>query len=256
MAYLDEDESVFECSVCKHSSCRFCKEVPHKGKTCKDTKAEKEALSAHAHVASKMTEALVRECPGRGCGTRFFKEDGCNKMKCPTCQATSCYLCRQIITGYDHFCRIPHCTHEACGKCVLFTDTVADDRQARRAVFQQEQQTAGVAAHAIQSLISPEQQTKKKKLTRPQQNIDRLRAPRRLVFWRPLPQEGANQPDANEQRDVVFPDDNGQPLPQAGANQPQPDANEQRDVAIPYDNGLPPPEELANQLIAAGCVIV
>ena len=27
----------------------------------------------------------------------------CNKMSCPNCNTLSCYICRQVINGYDHF---------------------------------------------------------------------------------------------------------------------------------------------------------
>lgn len=27
----------------------------------------------------------------------------CNKMSCPNCMTLSCYVCRKVITGYDHF---------------------------------------------------------------------------------------------------------------------------------------------------------
>ena len=27
----------------------------------------------------------------------------CNKMSCPNCNTLSCYICRQVITGYEHF---------------------------------------------------------------------------------------------------------------------------------------------------------
>ncbi|KAJ2915757.1 hypothetical protein MD484_g4644, partial [Candolleomyces efflorescens] len=36
------------------------------------------------------------------CG--FIKEDGCNRMTCPTCRTSSCYVCRKAIVGdYEHF---------------------------------------------------------------------------------------------------------------------------------------------------------
>ena len=78
-----------------------------------------------------MTKARVREC--KKCNTRFYKIEGCNKMTC-TCDANMCYICRADITveKYNHFCQTPHCTHETCGKCKLFTDTVEDDRLAMR----------------------------------------------------------------------------------------------------------------------------
>jgi len=80
-----------------------------------------------------MTEARVRECPL--CKTRFYKIEGCNKMTCPPpCKWLICYICRKDITkiGYKHFCQAPHCSHKKCGKCVLFSDGVADDRLAMR----------------------------------------------------------------------------------------------------------------------------
>ena len=27
----------------------------------------------------------------------------CNKMVCPYCNTLSCYVCREIVTGYEHF---------------------------------------------------------------------------------------------------------------------------------------------------------
>jgi len=52
-------------------------------------------------------------------------------MAC-VCGAFICYICRADITKekYAHFCQTPHCTHETCGRCVLFTDSIADDRKA------------------------------------------------------------------------------------------------------------------------------
>lgn len=31
---------------------------------------------------------------------------------------------------YGHFCQTPHCSHKTCKKCVLFSDSVEDDRRA------------------------------------------------------------------------------------------------------------------------------
>lgn len=32
----------------------------------------------------------------------------CNKMTCPNCTTLSCYVCRKVITGYDHFNEVCH----------------------------------------------------------------------------------------------------------------------------------------------------
>lgn len=48
-----------------------------------------------------MTEALVRHC--LKCPKPFFKEEGCNKMVCPSCNTKMCYLCNKEIKDYGHF---------------------------------------------------------------------------------------------------------------------------------------------------------
>ncbi|KAJ2928164.1 hypothetical protein H1R20_g8934, partial [Candolleomyces eurysporus] len=42
-------------------------------------------------------------CGVVSCRISFIKEDGCNKMQCPWCKTLSCYVCRQVIDGYEHF---------------------------------------------------------------------------------------------------------------------------------------------------------
>jgi NADH pyrophosphatase NudC (nudix superfamily) len=51
-----------------------------------------DALNAQHSVEEAMTNALLRDC--HKCSTRFFKEEGCNKMTCPKCRAVMCYVCK------------------------------------------------------------------------------------------------------------------------------------------------------------------
>ena len=113
-------------------------------------------------MANAMTEAVMRSCPG--CQTKIVKSDGCNKMVCPVtrCKTKFCYVCRQKIDGYEHFCRTPHCQHKNCGKCVLFTNDKELDRIARREAGQKEQAAIGAAAANI-CLLSPPVKPKAKK---------------------------------------------------------------------------------------------
>ena len=62
-----------------------------------------------------------------------FLTEGCNKMTCP-CGTNICYVCRGDITkgGYAHFCQLPGCQHNTCGKCGLYSDSNADDQLAMR----------------------------------------------------------------------------------------------------------------------------
>lgn len=156
------------CPECKHDFCRLCEKAPHDSKTCEEAKAaEKENLDAHAKVAAAMNDAVIRNCPN--CKKPFMKDRGCNKMTCPCCGTISCYICRQRIKDYSHFCQTALCNHQACGKCILFTNADEDDRRARRQVAQaavkETEKKEGAAAASLVAglLLSPPQKTKKTK---------------------------------------------------------------------------------------------
>ncbi|KAF8064050.1 hypothetical protein FPV67DRAFT_1420360 [Lyophyllum atratum] len=103
-------------NVCGVKSCRWCKKLDHRPKVCAgvfSTWPEELTIDAippvvntekgKHHVDEAMSGALVRRCPG--CKKPFIKESGCNKMMCPYsgCGTFSCYICRQVVKGYDHF---------------------------------------------------------------------------------------------------------------------------------------------------------
>ncbi|KAK0499446.1 hypothetical protein EDD18DRAFT_852256 [Armillaria luteobubalina] len=97
------DEKLFRCGneeTCGAITCRSCKKVDHLPKSCKEMEEDQHLDGRHA-IEEAMTKALMRNCPK--CQKAFIKEAGCNKMSCPNCHTLSCYVCRQVITGYDHF---------------------------------------------------------------------------------------------------------------------------------------------------------
>lgn len=102
----NEQERLFRCenSQCGVVSCRECKKEDHLPKTCKEVEQDKVLDARHA-VEEAMSKALMRNCPK--CGQSFIKETGCNKMTCPKCRSLSCYVCRKVINGYDHFDQTP-----------------------------------------------------------------------------------------------------------------------------------------------------
>ncbi|KAG8984634.1 hypothetical protein FRB90_005194, partial [Tulasnella sp. 427] len=102
----NDQERLFRCENedCGVVSCRQCKREDHLPKSCAEVVDDKNLDARHA-VEEAMTEALMRKCPK--CSKAFIKENGCNKMRCPYCQTMSCYVCRQVINGYDHFNQQP-----------------------------------------------------------------------------------------------------------------------------------------------------
>ncbi|KAH8112643.1 hypothetical protein DFH11DRAFT_1511497 [Phellopilus nigrolimitatus] len=96
------EEKLFRCEreECSAVSCRSCKKLDHLPKSCKEAESDKGSDARH-QIEEAMTGALMRNCPK--CKKPFVKESGCNKMTCPHCRTLSCYICRQIITSYDHF---------------------------------------------------------------------------------------------------------------------------------------------------------
>ncbi|KXN82310.1 hypothetical protein AN958_02742, partial [Leucoagaricus sp. SymC.cos] len=99
-----EEEKLFRCGGCGAISCRKCRRLDHLPKSCEEEEKER-GLDVRHSVEEAMTQALMRNCPN--CKKSFIKESGCNKMTCPNCRTLFCYICRQIITGYDHFNQQP-----------------------------------------------------------------------------------------------------------------------------------------------------
>ncbi|KZT20220.1 hypothetical protein NEOLEDRAFT_1172659 [Neolentinus lepideus HHB14362 ss-1] len=114
------EEKLFRCEnkECGAVTCRACKKDNHLPKSCKEVEDDKKIDARHT-VEEAMTKALMRNCPK--CSKAFIKESGCNKMTCPNCRTLSCYVCRQVITGYDHFGQPPPYTGpKDANKCPLW----------------------------------------------------------------------------------------------------------------------------------------
>ncbi|XP_038123184.1 E3 ubiquitin-protein ligase RNF216 [Cyprinodon tularosa] len=131
-ALLDKDMSLFSCPNprCRKESCRKChvQWKQHVGKTCGQV-LERDEIRMRVLFEERMTAARVRKCVK--CGTGLVKSEGCNRMSC-RCGSFMCYLCREPITGYNHFCqhaRSPGAPCRHCRKCSLWTDPTQDDER-------------------------------------------------------------------------------------------------------------------------------
>ncbi|KAI0031734.1 hypothetical protein K488DRAFT_33878, partial [Vararia minispora EC-137] len=122
-AVFDQDpdtDKLFRCQneECSRVTCRKCKKEDHLPKTCEEADEDKKLEGKHA-VEEAMTKALTRNCPKCQKGIHFVPQ--CNKMTCPSCKTLSCYVCRQVVTGYEHFNVPPHAPGPSKGrKCPLW----------------------------------------------------------------------------------------------------------------------------------------
>lgn len=107
--------TVHMCAACGHGSCVLCNEENHIPLRCDEVEKDADAKIRHK-IEEAMTEALLRKCE---CGQTFIKESGCNKMTCK-CGRKMCYLCKEAITGYDHF--------GGPNPCKLFAEYEEDDK--------------------------------------------------------------------------------------------------------------------------------
>ncbi|XP_077396393.1 E3 ubiquitin-protein ligase RNF216 isoform X2 [Festucalex cinctus] len=136
-ALLDKDMSLFSCPNprCRKESCRKChlQWKLHVGKTCPQV-LEKDEIRMRVLIEERMTAARVRNCTK--CGMGLVKSEGCNRMSC-RCGSFMCYLCREAISGYGHFCqhaRSPGAPCRQCRKCSLWTDPTKDDERSIQAI--------------------------------------------------------------------------------------------------------------------------
>ncbi|KAH1008313.1 hypothetical protein HUJ05_008879 [Dendroctonus ponderosae] len=90
------EASVFKCGK---ESCRLCTRKSHIPTRCSEVPLDKE-VQIRTFLEDKWTEAVTRTC--FSCKKSFIKTRGCNKMTC-TCGASMCYICSQLISGYEHF---------------------------------------------------------------------------------------------------------------------------------------------------------
>jgi TRIAD3 protein (E3 ubiquitin-protein ligase RNF216) len=107
VASPDPGVTVMHCRECLTQTCVECGREAHPGKDCSDAREE------------ELTARIVRLCPT--CRVPMTKEDGCNKLDCPWCKTSMCFICKKVIhNGYDHFWR----QREACppDQCPLWLE--------------------------------------------------------------------------------------------------------------------------------------
>ena len=119
----DEDgDHCARCASCLYAFCALCREAWHPGSTCLNPERRLQVLESRARggrdaggdearrkhreaVADAMAHRYIeregKRCPT--CGAGVVKSEGCNKMRCGSCDAFFCYKCGDAVLGYEHF---------------------------------------------------------------------------------------------------------------------------------------------------------
>eukprot|EP00742_Colponemidia_sp_Colp-10_P006551 GILJ01007021.1.p1 GENE.GILJ01007021.1~~GILJ01007021.1.p1 ORF type:complete len:417 (-),score=44.31 GILJ01007021.1:74-1159(-) len=159
----DPNNKVLACQnpSCMKESCRLCREPNHIPLRCDEVikQGQRRILDK---LEEELTSALIRTC--YKCKKRFFKEEGCNHMKCP-CGAHMCYVCGKPLsakTPYDHF------SETDPSKCKMTIDTQKFNArrvaEAEKRVAQQAQSDPMAGSLDVQKLLNLS--SKRRKRTR------------------------------------------------------------------------------------------
>jgi len=172
LAELAQEDKVFPCPnpACLKESCRLCQRESHIPKRCEEVEKEEmeqEKDKKRTTVEEAMSAARIRECPK--CKTRFFKVEGCNKMTCGKCGTLSCYICRQKVDGYQHFCQTFNCDHTKCKKCTLYSNSEEDDIRAMKEAGIEANTKVGGEIEVTNLLEEESAESKKRRLQLEQQ---------------------------------------------------------------------------------------
>jgi len=115
------------CKRCNKEWCTLCKMAKHADVKCGKINDATNIDAIRRIVSETLTNALAHECPN--CFTKYIKEDGCNKMTCPTCGSHSCYICNMLIKPIDgkyyyHFVGSGSYDKTTKSTCPLYNGTI------------------------------------------------------------------------------------------------------------------------------------
>ena len=126
---IADDIQYIECKRCNKEWCILCKMENHGKNKCGKINDKTNIDAIRQIVSETLTNALTHKCPK--CSTKYIKEDGCNKMTCPTCGSYSCYVCNLLIQPIDgkyyyHFVGSGSYEKKTGSICPLYNGTSQD----------------------------------------------------------------------------------------------------------------------------------
>lgn len=105
--YNNHHVKTIECmnEECRTTWCVTCRKAYHGNDPCNKIYTDSNDV-LNKTINETIDSAMIHNCPK--CYTKYNKEDGCNLMTCPSCDAHSCYLCGILVNPinglkYWHF---------------------------------------------------------------------------------------------------------------------------------------------------------
>lgn len=87
---------IFRCRSCGFKACAIHNIAWHEGETCEQFDIRTDPVKrkkAEEDASIKNIMETTKVCPGKGCGKRIYKHDGCDHMECSQCMYEFCWLC-------------------------------------------------------------------------------------------------------------------------------------------------------------------
>lgn len=105
-----DSNPIFRCTQCSFHSCIEHKVPWHDGVTCTEYDASIVSRQREMEEAAskKKIKETSRQCPGKNCGWRIEKNDGCDHMTCRKCNTEFCWLYK---TNYNDIRRDGNMAH-------------------------------------------------------------------------------------------------------------------------------------------------
>lgn len=90
------------CAYCDTNWCRQCLISPyHENKTCLEYEVDNQQGDNAKFIHEMNRQGKVKFCPT--CKSPIFRDGGCNKMHCESCDTKFCWLCKVTDIDYSHY---------------------------------------------------------------------------------------------------------------------------------------------------------
>lgn len=109
--YENSNDSFMDCVSCGYKQCLKHKVPWHSNETCEQYEYRTSGQGARddERATQAMLDEVSKKCPGKNCGWRIQKTDGCDHMTCRKCRYEFCWQC---LASQKEIKRVGNTAHE------------------------------------------------------------------------------------------------------------------------------------------------